>query len=191
MEALVTEGTLIRQGQKLGEFIDTNLYELEVALAIKYGDKLTEGSQVTLYNLDRTKTYTGKVSRINSSINQASQTITAFIEVNNMELREGIYLEAHLDAKNEENAIEIDRGLLIEENKIFVVKDDILDQIEVRPVYFSNKKVVLKDVPDGTVIISKNIPGAYVGMIISVSDYKKNGVVNGLNRLDSVEIIQK
>ena len=31
-EALVTEGTLIRSGQKLGEFIDPTVYELEVAI---------------------------------------------------------------------------------------------------------------------------------------------------------------
>ncbi len=34
-EALVTEGTLIRNNQKLGEYIDPSLYEMEVSLGKK------------------------------------------------------------------------------------------------------------------------------------------------------------
>lgn len=172
-EALVTEGTLIRQGQKLGEYIDTKVYEMQVAIGKEYGDLLRIGESVELSNLNKTKTFTGKVSRINSSVNQATQTITTFIEVADPSLREGMYLEANLDAKKEENAIEIERGLLQEGDKIFVVRDSILDIIDVQPVYFSDKKVVLKGVPEETVILSKSVPGAYAGMLIKIYQGKK------------------
>jgi hypothetical protein len=77
-----------------------------------------------------------------------------------------MYLEANLNAKQETNAIEIDRNLLLENNKIFVVRDTILDLIDVKPVYFSDKKVVLKEVPDGITIITKPVVGAYAGMLV-------------------------
>ncbi len=176
-EALVNEGTLIRQGQKLGEYIDTSIYEMEVAIGKEYSDLLKVGESVALSNLNNTKTFTGKVSRINSSVNQATQTITTFIEVADPSLREGMYLEANLDAKKEENAIEIDRGLLQEGDKIFVVRDSILDIIDVNPVYFSDKKVVLKGIPEETVILSKSVPGAYAGMLIKIYQEKKNSNV--------------
>ncbi|WP_062054443.1 efflux RND transporter periplasmic adaptor subunit [Aquimarina longa] len=172
-EALVTEGTLIRQGQKLGEYIDTSTYEMQVAIGKEYGDLLREGESVELSTLNKTKTFTGTVSRINGSVDQATQTITTFIEVVAPTLKEGMYLEANLDAKKEENAIEIDRNLLQERNKIFVVKDSVLDVIDVKPIYFSDKKVVLKGVPDETVILSKNVLGAYAGMLIRVYQDKK------------------
>ena len=167
-EALVTEGTLIRAGQKLGEFINTEVYELEVAVSKTYSDLLKVGETVELSNLNRTKKYTGKVARINGRVDQASQTIKAFIEVKDKGLREGMYLEANLNAKEESDAIEVDRGLLLENDKIFVVRDSILDLIDVKPVYFSNKKVVLKDVPDGLTIVSKPVVGAYAGMLVKV-----------------------
>ena len=167
-EALVTEGTLIRAGQKLGEFINTEVYELEVAVSKTYSDLLKVGETVELSNLNRTKKYTGKVARINGRVDQASQTIKAFIEVKDEGLREGMYLEANLNAKEESDAIEVDRGLLLENDKIFVVRDSILDLIDVKPVYFSNKKVVLKDVPDGLTIVSKPVVGAYAGMLVKV-----------------------
>lgn len=173
-ETLVTEGTLVRSGQKLGEFIGSGAYELEVAVSKTYGDFLRVGKSVTLTTLDKTKTYQGKVSRINGRVEQASQTITVFIEVKDKSLSEGQYLEANLDAQEEENAIEVDRSLLLENNTIFVVRDSILDVIEVTPVYFSDKKVVLKDIPNKEIMVSKPVPGGYPGMLIKVYKEENN-----------------
>jgi len=167
-EALVTEGTLVRSGQKLGEFINPEIYELEVAISKRYTDLLKVGESVALTNLDDNSKYKGKVTRINGSIDQATQTVKAYIEVVNKNLREGMYLEANLDAKKEENAIEVDRSLLLEGNRIFVVRDSVLDIIKVNPVYFSDKRVVLKDVPNGVTIMSKPLSGAYTGMAVKI-----------------------
>jgi multidrug efflux pump subunit AcrA (membrane-fusion protein) len=171
-EALVTEGSLVRSGQKLGEFINTDVYELEVAVSKTFSELLKVGEAVELSAMDDTKTYTGKVTRINGRVDLASQTIKAFIEVKDGTLREGMYLEAILDAKKETDAIEIDRNLLLEGNKIFVVRDTILDLIDVNPVYFTDKTVVLKAVPNGTTIMSKPLLGAYTGMAVKVFQEK-------------------
>jgi len=56
----------------------------------------------------------------------------------------------------------------LENDQIFVVRDSVLDLIPVSPVYFSNSKVVLKDVPDGLTILSKPVMGAYSGMLVKV-----------------------
>jgi len=111
-------------------------------------------------------------------VDQASQTIKAFIEVKDKRLKEGMYLEAKLNAKEETNAIEINRGLLLENNQIFVVRDSILDLLVVDPVYFSDKKVVLKNVPEGTVMVSKPVVGAYAGMLVKILEEKTE---NGTN----------
>lgn len=165
-QALVTEGSLIRSGQKLGEFIDPSVYEMEVALSKGYASLLKEGEPVVLNNLDETEFYKGKVSRVNGSIDLASQTITAYIEVKDESLKEGMYLEANLDAKEEHDVIEIDRNLFLEGQEIFIVRDSVLDMIPAKPVHFSDTKVVLKNVPNGTVILKKAVPGAYAGMLV-------------------------
>ena len=172
-EALVTEGTLIRSNQKLGEFIDPSVYEMEVSLSKTFASLLDVGETVELNNLERTKKYSGIVSRVNGSINSATQTIAVYIEIKNSSLKEGMYLEANLNAKKEKNAIEINRGLLLDENKIFIIRDSVLDMIDVKPVYFSDTKVVLKDIPDGTIILSSPFPGAYVGMIVKPLQVQK------------------
>ncbi|WP_178992008.1 efflux RND transporter periplasmic adaptor subunit [Winogradskyella schleiferi] len=175
-EALVTEGTLVRNGQKLGEFINLSIYEMEVAISKSFADVLKEGERVSLTNLDHTKTYEGKVSRVNGSIDATTQTITAFIEVKHSDLKEGMYLEANLNAEKVENAIEIDRNLLLDGEEIYVVNDSLLDVIAVKPAHFSSDKVVLKDVPNGTIILRKPVPGAYAGMHVRAA--KNNTTTN-------------
>jgi len=173
-QALVTEGTLIRPGQKLGEFIDTSAYELEVAISKNYADLLKVGNEVALTTIDGNQSYTGKVTRVNGNIDQASQTINAYIAVNDSALREGVYLEAVLQAKEETNAIAIARGLLQPNNQVFTVRDSILDIIDVTPVYFSDKQVVIKGVPNGTKLVSKPVPGAYAGMLVKIYKEKES-----------------
>jgi hypothetical protein len=170
-EALVTKGTLIRQGQKLGEFIDTSVFEVELAIEKSYSDLLKLGEKVALQTLEGDKTFSGIVTRVNEKIEQASQTVKVFVEVKGEGLKEGMYLEAQLEAKEESEAIEISRKLLVDETQLFVVRDSILDMIQVDPVHFSAKTVVVKGVPDGTHILSKPVPGAYAGML--VKEYKE------------------
>lgn len=172
-EALVTEGTLVRPGQKVGEFIDTSAYELEVAISKTYADLLKVGNEVTLSTTDTNTKYVGKVTRVNGNIDQASQTINAYIEVKGDGLREGVYLEALLTAKEEKDAISIPRGLLQPNDQLFTVRDSILEIIDVKPVYFSEKQVVVKGVPEGTRIVSRPVPGAYAGMLVKVYQAKE------------------
>ncbi|MHA7843632.1 MAG: efflux RND transporter periplasmic adaptor subunit [Winogradskyella sp.] len=168
-ETLVTEGTLVRSGQKLGEFINPSVYEMQVAVSKSYAEVIKEGAKVELSNLEKTKTYQGTVARVNGSIDATTQTITAFVDVEHKDLKEGMYLEASLDAEKVEDAIEIDRNLLLDSQEIYVVKDSLLDVIPVKPAHFSDRTVVLKDVPNGTVILRKPVPGAYAGMQVKAA----------------------
>lgn len=164
----VTEGTLVRAGQKLGEFIDPTQYELEVAVSKTYADLLSIGQKVDLKNLDKTKSFTGKIERINGKVDQNSQTIKVFIAVQDSTLKEGQFLEAQLKAMDQPNALEIDRSLLVDGNQIYVIEDSMLKLIAVEPVFYSDKKVVLKGVPDGTILLAKPIIGPYSGMLVQI-----------------------
>jgi len=167
-EALVTPGTLVRVGQKLGEFIDPSIYEMEVSVNAEFANLLKKGNTVTLHNLEKSKEYEGKVVRINGKVDASSQTIKAYIQVSHSNLKEGMYLEANLIAKSEKDAIEVSRELLINNEQLFVVKDSVLDLITVKPVYYSTENVVIKGIEDGTLILSKPVPGAYSGMHVKI-----------------------
>ena len=173
-EALVDKGALIRPGQKLGEYIDQSVYELEVAINTAYGDLLSVGKTVDLHNVERTKSWTGKVIRVNSRVDPASQTIPTFIQVSGKGLREGMYLEADVTAKEEQNTYEVSRKLLVDNDKLFVVRDTVLDVVTVEPIYFKENTAIIKGLQDGTLLVSNAIPGAYVGMPVKIFTDQKD-----------------
>ncbi len=167
-QALVNPGALIRPGQKLGKLIDQSVYELEVAVNTAYGDLLGVGKTVQLHNVAKTKNWTGKVIRVNSLVDPASQTIPTFIQVRGKGLKEGMYLEADITAKEEQNTYELNRKLLVENNQVFVVKDTVLALVQVEPIFFKESTAVVKGLTDGMKILAKPIPSAYVGMKVKV-----------------------
>lgn len=167
-EATVTPGTLVRQGQKLGEFINPNVFEMEVPVNISLGERLKIGKQVALHDLEKTKTWNGKVIRINGKVDPTSQTIKTFIQVNGEGLKEGMFLEAEIKAKDEPNTFELDRKLLIDQSKVFVVADTTLELREVTPVFYNDKSVIVKGLVDGTKILAKPVPGAFAGMRVEI-----------------------
>lgn len=172
-EALVTPGTLIRSGQKLGEFIDTDIYEMEVSVSAEFADLLKVGNTVKLNNLNKSKNYEGKVIRVNGRIDQVSQTITAYIDVKHPDLKEGMFLEANLEAKSESDAIEISRKLLVDNSAVYTVKNDsVLTLSRIEPVYFGAEKVIIKGLENGDKILTQNLPGAFDGMIVKTETKK-------------------
>lgn len=174
-EALVNKGTLVRSGQKLGEFIDTSVYELEVAVSKRFSDLLEIGERVTLEDGNGNRTYEGKVVRVNGRVDQTTQTIKVFIEVQGSDtLKEGMFLQANLDARDEPDAISIPRQLLVDNSQLYIVRDSVLDLVDIQPVYFSDKEVVVKGLDDGTRYVSKSVPGAYAGMRVKVLENTEN-----------------
>lgn len=163
-EAMVDKGALIRPGQKLGSFINPSIYELEVAVNSSYVDLLKRGSTVVLENIEHTKQWKGTITRLNSLIDPNTQTVQAFIRVNGKGLREGMYLEANLNAKNEENTFEISRKLITDDNKVYVLDGDLLKLQSIVPVYFTETTAIIRGLEDGTEILSKMLPSAYEGM---------------------------
>jgi len=174
-EALVTEGTLIRPGQNLGEYINTAEYELEVSLSKTYGDLLRVGNKVDLSDLDGIKKYTGYVNRINARVDPASQTITVFIGVRHKDLKEGQYLQANLRAREIPDAYSLDRSLLLQGDMIYIVRDSILDLLQVRPIHLGDRRVVLQGVPDGSLVLKRPVIGAHNGMKVQVANAQKGG----------------
>ena len=169
IETLVTPGTLVRSGQKLGEFIDTDIYELEVSINSEFADLLKVGNAVELTSSNKSKTYEGKVVRVNGRIDQISQTINAYIQVKDPDLKEGMFLEANLIAKSETDAIEISRKLLVNNNAVYTVKNDsVLTLSEINPVYFGAENVVIKGLKDNDKILAQPFPGAFDGMIVNI-----------------------
>ena len=167
-EVTVNTGALVRSGQKMGEFIDPSVFEIELAINASYADILTKGKTVELSNLEKTKSWTGKVTRINGRVDQRTQTLNIYIEVKGEYLHEGMYVEANVPARDEANAYKIPRKLLVDNKAVFVVNNSVLELTEVDIVHFDEDSAIIKGLANATLILSKPIPGAFDGMAVKI-----------------------
>ncbi|MFT6013827.1 MAG: membrane fusion protein (multidrug efflux system), partial [Chitinophagales bacterium] len=172
-EALVNNGTLIRAGQKLGAFIDPNQLELTISLSESFKDLVQVGNTVQLSNLEGSQSYSGKVSRINKVVDPSTQSIEVFISTNAKGLTDGMYLKAMLAGKQVSDVCELPRELLIDNKEIFIVTDGQLKKVAVDVIHFTEKTAIIKGLPDGTLLLNKNIPGAYDGMLVEIGNTNK------------------
>lgn len=170
-EALVTPGALVRSGQKLGEFIDDSQFELRLNIPKSYTHLLSVGKKARLKNSDNQQEWEGEVARVNAIVNPNTQSVEVFLRVRGKGLKDGMYLEAKLALMEEENAFEVSRKLLVDNQKIFtVVNDSLLKLVEIEPVYLGKEKAIIKGLEDGTIILNNILPGAYPGMLVKITE---------------------
>lgn len=165
-ESLVNPGTLVRPGQKLGELISPSVYEMALSINESYKDYLKIGRQVVLKNLDHTQSWSGKISRIDPTINTTTQGILAYITVSGKGLKEGMFLEADVQAKPIEHAFEIPRKLLVDNTKTYVVRDNELHLEALDIVFYKEQSAIVTNLADNTEILKFAMPGAYEGMLV-------------------------
>jgi len=166
---MVSSGTLVRAGQKLGEFIDPKIYELEISISETMASYLKLGNKVKVSNLDASKEWTGTIIRKNAVLESSSQTKKVYIKLSGNDLSDGMYLKAFIEGKNQENVVEIDRSLLVEDKYLYTIKGATsLKLKEIKVIHFNKSTAIVSGLEDGETIISKVVAGAYDGMEVKI-----------------------
>ena len=154
-ESEINPGTLVRSGQKLGEFTNTSVYELAVAIGIKEVKYLRPGMQVKLTSQDINNEFSGRIARVNNSIDQASQTVKVFIQASDARLRDGLYLMAEIETTSQINVAEIPRSALTKTNYVYMVNEnEALDMQKVEIIKNENSRIFVSGLDDGITILS-------------------------------------
>jgi len=167
-DAVVTPGTVVRPGQKLGEYIDPTIYELEVAVSKSMLADLSVGKKVEVSNPEGNgESWQGRISRINGRVNTSTQTVNIFIDVKGKDLREGMYMQAIIDGLPKENAYEVARNLLVDDTNLYVVEDSILVKVPIIILYKTNETIIVGGLKDNSQLVNYPISGAYSGMVVA------------------------
>ncbi len=168
-EASINPGSLVRVGQKLGELMNTNNYELEATVRLANLNYMKIGSQVTLRSDDIEGTWIGRVKRISDQIDPNTQTVVVYIGVTGKNLKEGMYLRGGVKLKNIENAFELPRDLLVDQSKVYKIQNDSLLTIQnVDVIKSTETTVIVSGLEDGTQLLKEVFPGIYEGMKVEV-----------------------
>jgi len=167
-QTFVNEGAMISPGQKLATLIGKNAFELVLPVREEYISFVKVGQELSLKDKEGNRILQGKLARVNPSIDPSTQTVNLYIIVSGKDLREGMFLEANLPLQPIENAMEINRKLVVDNKFVFGVNNDELVKVPISPVHYNEETVVIKGLQAGQSILSKMLPGAREGMKIEI-----------------------
>ncbi|WMJ72056.1 efflux RND transporter periplasmic adaptor subunit [Cytophagaceae bacterium ABcell3] len=162
-EAEITTGTLVIQGQRLGQFIKSGVYELEATVSTMDLRYVSEGDSVELRNNSLEGPVFGQVVRVGEQIDPATQSVNIYIRVVDESLREGMFMTGRVRAQTFENVESLPRNILIDGNQVFVVEDG---RARLRPldvVHQTDTAAVVKGLEDGELIIRERRTEAFEG----------------------------
>ncbi|MEO1451582.1 MAG: HlyD family secretion protein [Bacteroidota bacterium] len=163
-QSSITAGTLVRTGQKLGEFFNPYRYDLEAAVTLKDLNFVKVGSQVEMRSEDISGNWTGKVVRISDAIDPNTQTVKVFVRVGGQGLKEGMYLEGAIKGQALADVVELPRAIILGDSAVYAIQADTLHLMPIKPVKFSASTVLARGIPDDTELVGEALIGAFEGM---------------------------
>jgi multidrug efflux pump subunit AcrA (membrane-fusion protein) len=174
-QAMVKPGSLVRAGQPLGLFVGTDVYEIKTAVHSRYLETIKIGDKVLFNDENDVLVAEGKVDRIAGNVNSSTQSATVFCKVSaslNMkdQMRDGRYLSGFIESSEIKNAFEINLNLIDEEGSVYIINSNELDKINVVQEFRSIETSIVSGIPNGTIILSDPLSGAYKGMSVSVGE---------------------
>jgi len=166
-ETNLKEGTLVRAGQKIGEFINTDKYEIELSILYSNLKFLKVNQNVDIQIEETGQVVKGKVARINKKIDRSMQTVKVFITSTNKNLKDGMFVPVIIKTGKLSEGVKISRKLLTKENNVFVIENKILKLRPVNLIKIEGEKAIVAGLKNGTVLLGENIPNAFEGMTIN------------------------
>lgn len=154
-ESNINPGTLVRNGQKLGQFIGTDVYEVSAAVSPAEAKFLIIGSKVKLISQNDDYEFTGIINRINSAIDKNSQMMNVYVRSSDSKIRDGMYITAIFSGEKIAEAAKIPRSAINEKNEVFVKNGNNLFKTEVDLVSNNGNSVFVRGLNDGTIILAE------------------------------------
>ncbi|MBN1165400.1 MAG: efflux RND transporter periplasmic adaptor subunit [Candidatus Krumholzibacteriota bacterium] len=160
----INPGTLVRQGQKLGEFVSTSVYEVEAYADLDEVKHLSVGLAAILTCDDLPGEFMGTVSRVNELIDRSTQTVAVYITTKDSRLRNGLYMRARIESDPIEDAVRLPVGALVGESQVWTVSDSVLELSDINVAAVENGQAVIQGLADGTIVVVEAPDEARPGM---------------------------
>jgi len=168
-QASIYPGQLVNMGVNLGSIMNTGRFEMKAPISLADLEYVKAGQPVTLHSREMKKNWKGTVSRISRVIDDVTQNLPVYITVYGRGLRDGMYLSGELSAGKMENVIPLSKNLIKDRNKVFIVKDSIINLKEVIVIKQTETKVFVKGIEPDDQIVSSSHDGIFSGLKVNTT----------------------
>ena len=142
-------GTVVNPGANIASIIRTDKLELEIPVDPKEIRWVKEGAAVEVSSEDGSQTWPGQVIRIADFLDPTTQSINVYVGINaqpNSGLYDGQYLRATIPGSRLEQAMQIPRRVLINEDQVYVVKEGMLKSRQVNVEKITQDQVLISPI---------------------------------------------
>lgn len=164
----VESGQAVRPGTQMGVFINPTKYDLEITMPLGATSDIKVGTMATLTSSEIQGKWSGEVIRIGGNIDELSQSVKIFIRTAGENLKEGMFLTAHIQLAPFENAISLPRKMINDNNEVFTIENGKLKLQKVEVLIRQGDMAIVKGLSADTPILSTVIKNAYDGMPVTV-----------------------
>ncbi len=165
-------GSLVMNGQKIGEFFNPSIYDFEAELSVSDLQYIEIGNQTTLKDTYTDKVWTGKVSRISQNIDSRTQTVKIYVSIDGKGLKEGQYLSGSIRSTKSNLAMELSRKLIINDKEVLLVVDSVLKSYPVEIIRLHDNTALVAGLPEGA-LISQKTKGLHEGIKVKTEQGRK------------------
>ena len=148
----IKPGTLVRSGQKIGEFFNPYIYDVIVDISLSEIDFIKINNKVVLNDAGTNQSWTGKVTRISDIIDSQTQTVKTYITIQGKGLREGLFLTGTIKTNVKNEAVSIPRKLFVDDNYLFLIKENKIVKTQINIIQTTNENCIVRGLPNGTLI---------------------------------------
>ena len=167
--SFVENGTMARAGLVLGEFINSDSFEIEVNIPTEYKPYIILDKEVNI-KLSDESSVVGKINRINNNVNRETQTVSVFVKSNSKKLSDGMYVDLDLSLKSIENSFKISRSMIKNDSIVHTVESMAVKNKIVNPEFFGDNYAIVTGLDDGDLVIKTQIPEIFEGMKVKIID---------------------
>jgi multidrug efflux pump subunit AcrA (membrane-fusion protein) len=161
-------GSSVRNASLIGRIINLDNLEIEVQVPVDEVQWLERSSSVALHSSEMEGAWKGRITRIGASIDRRTQTVPVFIAVNSSSmygLYDGIFLEARMPGATVENAFEIPRKAIYDEEYVYLIDNGILKYKRVTVRRMQNETAILTGgLSSGDTLVVDLMQGVAAGM---------------------------
>ncbi len=166
-ESFLSKGSNVLLGQKLGQIIDNNNYEISTSLTVSDSELFQIGDKATLFSDDIAQSLTAKIKRKGKHINTLTQSIDFFFNISNKNVKDGMFVKGYVFGKELENVYKIPRNKIVRNKFIYLKEGSSLKEKEVEVIYFENDTVIIKGLENKDCVVDNYRTYFYDGMKIN------------------------
>lgn len=162
VSASVEPGTYVQPGAPLATLSRTDVFEFRAAIPEREADRISVGQTMELTAQGGTK-YTATVNRFDPVIDQATQTVTAYLRLSGKGLRSGTYLEGNLSGEVLKNVAVLPREALHRDDTMLYKDGNTVRSVAVDVIRLNADNVYVRGLTNGQEILTQATAAAALG----------------------------